>query len=223
MRWVYSVWEPTYIKDECLEKVNGRFSELNILVCVTFKQIPLKRLDSVSIQWCIFELSLAFLSPAVPREPDLECHKAGGLKNTLVLICDCFFSPWQVFWAIGTVFEVLLAVLVMPTLGWRWLLILSALPLLLFAVLCFVGILSKNPSTASLPDSVTRSKEIGTVLSSLLVSSLKHLKSWQKCCWFNRVLVKIFQWAVFMWLYLLEDNGGLEFCETKSGLEISPV
>ncbi|XP_057268850.1 synaptic vesicle 2-related protein isoform X1 [Pezoporus wallicus] len=43
----------------------------------------------------------------------------------------------QVFWAIGTVFEVLLAVVVMPTLGWRWLLVLSALPLLLFAVLCF--------------------------------------------------------------------------------------
>lgn len=60
-----------------------------------------------------------------------------------ILICDCFFSLWQVFWAIGTVFEVLLAVLVMPTLGWRWLLILSALPLLLFAVLCFVGILLK--------------------------------------------------------------------------------
>ncbi|GAB5579136.1 putative transporter SVOPL isoform X1 [Prionailurus iriomotensis] len=42
-----------------------------------------------------------------------------------------------VFWAIGTVFEVILAVFVMPSLGWRWLLILSAVPLLLFAVLCF--------------------------------------------------------------------------------------
>lgn len=52
----------------------------------------------------------------------------------------CWFSLLQVFWALGTVFEVLLAVVVMPTLGWRWLLILSALPLLLFAVLCFVGI-----------------------------------------------------------------------------------
>lgn len=49
--------------------------------------------------------------------------------------------PCQVFWAIGTVFEVILAVFVMPSLGWRWLLILSAVPLLLFAVLCFVGIL----------------------------------------------------------------------------------
>uniref|UniRef100_A0A4X2KBR9 Synaptic vesicle 2-related protein n=1 Tax=Vombatus ursinus TaxID=29139 RepID=A0A4X2KBR9_VOMUR len=43
----------------------------------------------------------------------------------------------EVFWAIGTVFEVVLAVFVMPSLGWRWLLILSAVPLLLFAVLCF--------------------------------------------------------------------------------------
>ncbi|XP_062038296.1 synaptic vesicle 2-related protein [Lepus europaeus] len=43
----------------------------------------------------------------------------------------------EVFWAIGTVFEVILAVFVMPSLGWRWLLILSAVPLLLFAVLCF--------------------------------------------------------------------------------------
>lgn len=116
---------------------------MNILASATFKQIPLKCLDSISIQWCIFEMSLAFLSPAVPRERILECHKEGGLNSTLILICDCLFSLWQVFWAIGTVFEVLLAVLVMPTLGWRWLLILSALPLLLFAVLCFVGILSK--------------------------------------------------------------------------------
>lgn len=87
-------------------------------------------------------MSLAFLSPAVPREHILECYKE-CLNNILILISDCFFSLWQVFWAIGTVFEVLLAVLVMPTLGWRWLLILSALPLLLFAVLCFVGIFLK--------------------------------------------------------------------------------
>lgn len=50
-------------------------------------------------------------------------------------------SSVQVFWAIGTVFEVTLAVFVMPSLGWRWLLLLSAVPLLIFAVLCFVGIL----------------------------------------------------------------------------------
>lgn len=47
----------------------------------------------------------------------------------------------QIFWALGTVFEVLLAILVMPTLGWRWLLGLSTIPLFIFAVLCFVSML----------------------------------------------------------------------------------
>ncbi|XP_062291140.1 synaptic vesicle 2-related protein [Scomber scombrus] len=41
------------------------------------------------------------------------------------------------FWAIGAVFEVLLALLVMPTLGWRWLLGLSALPMAIFVCFCF--------------------------------------------------------------------------------------
>ncbi|XP_053195452.1 synaptic vesicle 2-related protein [Scomber japonicus] len=41
------------------------------------------------------------------------------------------------FWAIGAVFEVLLALLVMPTLGWRWLLGLSALPMAIFVCCCF--------------------------------------------------------------------------------------
>ncbi len=46
----------------------------------------------------------------------------------------------QIFWALGTVFEVLLAILVMPTLGWRWLLALSTIPLFIFAFLCFVSL-----------------------------------------------------------------------------------
>lgn len=41
------------------------------------------------------------------------------------------------FWAIGAVFEVLLALLVMPTLGWRWLLALSTIPMFIFVCLCF--------------------------------------------------------------------------------------
>ncbi|XP_068167927.1 synaptic vesicle 2-related protein [Antennarius striatus] len=43
----------------------------------------------------------------------------------------------EIFWALGTVFEVLLAILVMPTLGWRWLLSLSTIPLFIFAILSF--------------------------------------------------------------------------------------
>uniref|UniRef100_A0AAY4CHA8 Synaptic vesicle 2-related protein n=1 Tax=Denticeps clupeoides TaxID=299321 RepID=A0AAY4CHA8_9TELE len=43
----------------------------------------------------------------------------------------------EIFWALGTVFEVMLALLVMPTLGWRWLLALSTIPLFIFALLCY--------------------------------------------------------------------------------------
>lgn len=69
----------------------------------------------------------------------------GGVPQSVTLYAE--FLPMkarakcilliEIFWAVGTVFEVLLAIFVMPTLGWRWLLILSALPLMLFAVLCF--------------------------------------------------------------------------------------
>uniref|UniRef100_A0A671P2T1 SV2 related protein b n=1 Tax=Sinocyclocheilus anshuiensis TaxID=1608454 RepID=A0A671P2T1_9TELE len=41
-----------------------------------------------------------------------------------------------VFWALGAVFKVLLAMVVMPTLGWKWLLAFSTLPLVVFAASC---------------------------------------------------------------------------------------
>ncbi|XP_061590175.1 synaptic vesicle 2-related protein-like [Cololabis saira] len=41
------------------------------------------------------------------------------------------------FWAVGAVFEVLLALWVMPTLGWRWLLGLSTIPMAIFVCFCF--------------------------------------------------------------------------------------
>uniref|UniRef100_A0AAR2J0J5 Major facilitator superfamily (MFS) profile domain-containing protein n=1 Tax=Pygocentrus nattereri TaxID=42514 RepID=A0AAR2J0J5_PYGNA len=69
----------------------------------------------------------------------------GGAPQSVTLYAE--FLPMQsratcillieVFWALGTVFEVLLAILVMPTLGWRWLLALSTIPLFIFAILCY--------------------------------------------------------------------------------------
>ncbi|XP_059486763.1 synaptic vesicle 2-related protein [Neocloeon triangulifer] len=46
-----------------------------------------------------------------------------------VVLLDCF-------WALGACFEVLLALFVMPTLGWKWLLGLSTIPLFAFACAC---------------------------------------------------------------------------------------
>ncbi|KAG7250130.1 hypothetical protein CRUP_010667 [Coryphaenoides rupestris] len=42
-----------------------------------------------------------------------------------------------VFWALGAVLAVVLAMLVMPWLGWRWLLGLSTLPFLLYLAFCY--------------------------------------------------------------------------------------
>ncbi|XP_069028961.1 synaptic vesicle 2-related protein-like [Embiotoca jacksoni] len=47
------------------------------------------------------------------------------------------------FWAIGAVFEVLLALWIMPTLGWRWLLGLSTIPVAIFV--CFSFWLPESP------------------------------------------------------------------------------
>ncbi|KAA0183604.1 Synaptic vesicle 2 protein [Fasciolopsis buskii] len=41
-------------------------------------------------------------------------------------------STYQVFWAIGSTFEVGLAYLILPRFGWRWLVFASAVPLVLF-------------------------------------------------------------------------------------------
>ncbi|XP_041825115.1 synaptic vesicle 2-related protein-like [Melanotaenia boesemani] len=49
-------------------------------------------------------------------------------------ICIMLISA---FWAIGAVLEVLLALWIMPTLGWRWLLGLSTIPVTIFVSLCF--------------------------------------------------------------------------------------
>ncbi|ENN74628.1 hypothetical protein YQE_08748, partial [Dendroctonus ponderosae] len=46
-----------------------------------------------------------------------------------VVLLDCF-------WALGACFEVALALIVMPILGWQWLLALSTGPLLAFAMIC---------------------------------------------------------------------------------------
>jgi len=50
-------------------------------------------------------------------------------RGKCVVLLDCF-------WALGACLEVLLAMLVMPTLGWRWLLAFSSLPSLCFVLAC---------------------------------------------------------------------------------------
>lgn len=66
------------------------------------------------------------------------------LQRLLTPPASCFCAP-QLFWAFGSIFEVLLALLVMPTLGWRWLLGLSTIPTGMFLIVNNVGRLAIEP------------------------------------------------------------------------------
>ncbi|XP_072042995.1 synaptic vesicle 2-related protein-like [Amphiura filiformis] len=68
----------------------------------------------------------------------------GGVPQSITLYAEFLPSKArgmcvvfiEVFWAIGTVIEVLLALVVMPTLGWKYLLFFSAIPVLIFVICC---------------------------------------------------------------------------------------
>ncbi|XP_032899641.1 synaptic vesicle 2-related protein [Amblyraja radiata] len=102
----------------------------------------------VSVLWTLYYGILSAFSPIyswILVLRGLVGFGIGGVPQSVTLYAE--FLPMksrakcilliEVFWAFGTVFEVLLAVVVMPTLGWRWLLILSTVPLMIFAVFCF--------------------------------------------------------------------------------------
>lgn len=80
-------------------------------------------------------LSTSVICPAAPLSV-ISCMQS---KCIIQFFRKCIAVSAQIFWALGTVFEVLLAIVVMPTLGWRWLLALSTIPLFIFAILCFVS------------------------------------------------------------------------------------
>ncbi|KAL2092798.1 hypothetical protein ACEWY4_012596 [Coilia grayii] len=102
----------------------------------------------MSVLWSLFYGVLSAFSPIYGWILFLRAlvgFGIGGAPQSVTLYAE--FLPMksratcilliEIFWAFGTVFEVLLAIMVMPTLGWRWLLAFSTLPLFIFAVLCF--------------------------------------------------------------------------------------
>ncbi|XP_032823753.1 synaptic vesicle 2-related protein [Petromyzon marinus] len=102
----------------------------------------------LSVLWALYYGILSALAPVygwILLLRGLVGFGIGGIPQSVTLYAE--FLPMkarakcivliEVFWAVGTVAEVLLAIVVMPTLGWRWLLGLSAIPLVVFAVFSF--------------------------------------------------------------------------------------
>lgn len=89
-------------------------------------------LSSVSpnLGWLLLLRGLVgFAIGAVPQSVTLYAEFLPTKQRAkCVVLLDCF-------WALGACFEVVLAMAVVPNLGWRWLLGLSAAPLFVFACL----------------------------------------------------------------------------------------
>lgn len=81
--------------------------------------------------WLVILRSLVgFCIGAVPQAVTLYSeYLPSEQRGRCLVLMECF-------WAFGACLEVLLALVVMPSLGWRWLLVLSSLPLLFFTLLC---------------------------------------------------------------------------------------
>ncbi|XP_061658048.1 synaptic vesicle 2-related protein isoform X2 [Syngnathoides biaculeatus] len=109
---------------------------------------------TVCIFWTFYYSVLSTLAPDVGwilLLRGLVGFGIGGTHQSVTLYCELLPSKGRglavtlmaAFWSLGAVLEVLLALWIMPTLGWRWLLALSSAPLAVF--LCFCPWLPESP------------------------------------------------------------------------------
>ncbi|XP_068609303.1 synaptic vesicle 2-related protein-like [Brachionichthys hirsutus] len=102
----------------------------------------------MSMCWTLFYGLLSAFAPTYFWILFLRClvgFGIGGSSQAVTLYSEFLpikirgtcITMMSVFWAVGCVFEVLLALWIMPKLGWRWLLIVSTLPPTIFICFCF--------------------------------------------------------------------------------------
>lgn len=108
----------------------GRKHALSLCAVLLFYYGILSSL-APSFTWILFLRGLVgFAVGCTPQSVTLYAEFLPTKQRAkCVVLLDCF-------WALGACFEVVLALIVMPTLGWKWLLALSTIPLLLFALIC---------------------------------------------------------------------------------------
>ncbi|XP_078273114.1 putative transporter SVOPL isoform X3 [Rhinoraja longicauda] len=124
----------TYTVEEAVETIGfGRFHIL--LLCI---------MGSTNIAEAMEIMLLAVISPVIRCEWLLEEWEV-AMVTTMVFLGFMTFSGiwgyladrygrWKIFWLTGSTIEILLAYLIVPTLGWRWLVRISTLPSIILLV-----------------------------------------------------------------------------------------
>lgn len=87
----------------------------------------------------IHNFSVTLYAEFLPTKQRAKCVVLLDVSCSVIVIVIILIYVLQCFWALGACFEVALALVVMPTLGWQWLLALSTGPLLAFALICPVS------------------------------------------------------------------------------------
>lgn len=106
-----------------------------------------KSMIFISASWLAYFGFISSFSPHYLWIVALRClvgFGIGGVPTMYTLLIE--FLPINVrsyiilclafFWALGSTFMVIVSLLVMPTLGWRWLLAFATLPVVIFIILC---------------------------------------------------------------------------------------
>ncbi|XP_020628427.1 synaptic vesicle 2-related protein-like [Orbicella faveolata] len=96
---------------------------------------------SVNTPQCFALLSVAY--SLVWRQTELEAWLVFESNIYVLLKAIILLFSLQLSWSLGSCLEILVALVVMPTLGWRWLFFISSLPLFIF--ICCSKLVPESP------------------------------------------------------------------------------
>jgi len=115
-------------------KICDRFGRRTGLMCAALLTFVMGALSSFSPSFKVLLLLRALTGIGIGGVPQSVTLYAEFLPMAQRAKCVVLIES---FWAVGACFEAILALFIMETWGWRWLLFFSSMPLLCFAISCF--------------------------------------------------------------------------------------
>uniref|UniRef100_A0A914EPS9 Major facilitator superfamily (MFS) profile domain-containing protein n=1 Tax=Acrobeloides nanus TaxID=290746 RepID=A0A914EPS9_9BILA len=115
-------------------KICDRFGRRTGLMCAALLTFAMGALSSLSPSFKVLLLLRGLTGIGIGGVPQSVTLYAEFLPMAQRAKCVVLIES---FWAVGACFEAILALFIMETWGWRWLLFFSSMPLLCFAISCF--------------------------------------------------------------------------------------